>query len=179
MCYVKSINGNGVPVNNVGFEDIAVAGNKEEAGIICSQKRTAAEEAAREKTRRNNAVKERLVQEFAIREAPSIWRTVQTLRAEIAHTEAGLKNLREEFLALGRNPEQDDDFIKIGKMRDQIKSSLSSIYKKLEDAYIAAKKYEATPGRKDYEHMCRKTLEDGIQEAEMTTTRFKEMRKNK
>lgn len=57
--------------------------------------------------------------------------------------------------------------------------SLKTMHAKIEDAYLASRKYEATPSKKEYAELRRKLLEDGLQEAEAAERRFKDMRKAK
>lgn len=50
-------------------------------------------------------------------------------------------------------------------MRNDMAASLNTLRIKIVDAYLAALKYEATPGRVEYEALRRKLVEDGMQEA--------------
>ena len=61
----------------------------------------------------------------------------------------------------------------------ELRSAYDAIFDKLEDAYIAAKKYEASPSRKDYQETMKRALEDGIQSAAMATERYKAMTNQK
>ena len=53
------------------------------------------------------------------------------------------------------------------------------VYMKVEDAYIAAAKYEATPSSKEYEDLKRKTIADSVLEAEMATQKLNSLRSEK
>jgi len=64
-------------------------------------------------------------------------------------------------------------------MRDEMIGVKTSLRRKIEDAYLAYRKFEATPSRKEYDALRRKTLEDGIQEAESAARRFTIMRNEK
>ena len=64
-------------------------------------------------------------------------------------------------------------------MRDEMAESLKTMRTKIEDAYLASCKYEATPGRKEYGELMRKALEDGIQEAEAAAARYERWSKTK
>ena len=125
------------------------------------------------------AKQEELIRAFAVKDAPVIWKTVQDLRGQLQTMDSGLAQLKEALIEFDRDPDRDPDYTRICKMRSEVKANLDSLYAKLKDAYIAAKKYEATPGRKEFEERHRKTLEDGIREAEMATKRFKEMSRDK
>ena len=49
----------------------------------------------------------------------------------------------------------------------------------LEEAYIAYKKFEASPSHKDYQDVMKHAIENGIQEATMATERYKTMSRQK
>lgn len=123
--------------------------------------------------------KDEKVQAFALKDAPKIWSVYQTLISEIDAQDNKIKELRNALATFGRIPEQDEDFNRICSLRDEMIRSRKALRAKLEDAYIAAKKYEAAPSRKDYQELLKKALEDGILEADAASARFKEMRLNK
>lgn len=116
---------------------------------------------------------------FALRETPSIWRSIQNLRVESEVLGANYKKLEAELREFGRNPEQDSDLKKIKTQKATIDEMHDRVYLKLEDAYIAAAKYEAAPSSKEYENLKRKTIADGVAEAELTTQKFNSLRKEK
>lgn len=159
--------------------------------LAYEEKLLAAEEAERVKNEemRRHAVLDRenvarqkqnaLVKEFAEKEATTLWRTLLTLTSEIDTQTAKIKELKSVLEGFGRNPEEDADYRQICEMRDSLIGSVSEIRAKLEDAYIASKKFEATPGRMDYEAIRRKAIEDGVQEADAAIKRFDLMRINK
>ena len=120
-----------------------------------------------------------LLQDFAMKESPKIWQTLQTMRAEIATSGAKIKNLREELKLFDRNPESDEDYRSLMAGVQELRRAYDAIFDKLEDAYIAAKKYEASPSRKDYQDTMRRALEDGIQDANIATERYKAMMRQK
>lgn len=116
---------------------------------------------------------------FALRETPSIWRSIQNLRAESEVLGANYKRLEQELREFGRNPDQDADLKKIKAQKDSIDEMHDRVYLKLEDAYIAAAKYEAAPSSEEYENLKRKTIADGVAEAELATQKFNSLRKSK
>lgn len=116
---------------------------------------------------------------FALQESPSLWQTVQALRAEYAARKAGLAGLKSDLLEFERNPETDKDYQALRQSCENIRESLDQICRKIEDAYIAYKKFQATPGRAEYENLMRKSLEDGIQEAEAASRRYRTMTQTK
>ena len=123
--------------------------------------------------------KEEKIRTFALQDAPKVWTVYQSLRSEIDMQSRKIEELRKTLIAFDRQPEQDEDFKRICTLRDEMVRSKIALYTKLEDAYIAACKFSATPGRTEYEHLHKKTLEEGMREAEAAEEKFKEMRLSK
>lgn len=120
-----------------------------------------------------------LLSDFAMKESPTIWQTIQAMRGEIADSGTKIKRLRADLLEFDRNPDTDEDYKALVAGLRELKRAYDAIFDKLEDAYIAAKKYEASPSRKDYQGMMKRALEDGIQDANMATERYKAMTRQK
>ena len=97
----------------------------------------------------------------------------------MATSGAKIKNLREELKLFDRNPEYDEDYKSLVAGAQELHRAYDAIFDKLEDAYIAAKKYEASPSRKDYQDTMKRALEDGINDANMATERYKAMTRQK
>ena len=114
-----------------------------------------------------------------MKESPKIWQTLQAMRAEMATSGAKIKNLREELKLFDRNPESDEDYKSLVAGLQDLRRAYDAIFDKLEDAYIAAKKYEASPSRKDYQDVMKRALEDGINDANIATERYKAMTRQK
>ena len=131
------------------------------------------------KAKRRQETKDEKIQTFALKEAPKVWEVYQSLKSEIDVQNEKIEELRKSLESFGRSPEQDTDFVRICALRDDMTRSRDALRTKLEDAYIAAKKYEAAPSRKDYQELHKKALEDGVLEADSASARFKEMRRNK
>ena len=123
--------------------------------------------------------KDEKIQAFTLKEAPKVWEVYQSLQSEIDVQAEKIEELRKSLETFGRTPVEDTDFVRICALRDEMKRSRDALRTKLEDAYIAARKYEAAPSRKDYQELHKKALEDGILEADAASVRFKEMRLNK
>ena len=121
----------------------------------------------------------KILREFAVKESPKIWQTIQSMRSEIVAGEKKIKQLRADFLEFGRNPDTDEDYRTIVTAHEQLCRAYDTIFDRLEDAYIAAKKYEAYPSRKDYQDTMKRAIEDGIQEANFASKRYKTMSKQK
>ena len=120
-----------------------------------------------------------LLQDFAQKESPKIWQTIQAMRAEMSTSGAKIKNLREELKLFDRDPDSDEDYKALVAGLQELKHAYNAIFDKLEDAYIAAKKYEASPSRKDYQETMKSALEDGVNDANMATERYKAMIRQK
>ena len=120
-----------------------------------------------------------MLQDFAMKESPKIWQTIQSMRAEMTTSGAKLKSLREELQLFNRNPDADEDYKSLVAGLKELRRAYDAIFDKLEDAYIAAKKYEASPSRKDYQQMMKRALEDGIQDANNVTERYRAMIRQK
>ena len=129
--------------------------------------------------RKRTAEQMQLLQRFAIKESPDIWRTVQMMRAEMNRSSEKARQLRADLLEFDRNPDSDEDYKALVAGQQELRKAYDAIFDKLEDAYIAAKKYEASPSRKDYRDMMKCALEDGIQDAVMATERYKAMTRQK
>lgn len=92
---------------------------------------------------------------------------------------AKLRSLREELQLFDRNPDADEDYKSLQSGLNELRRAYDAIFDRLEEAYIAAKKYEASPSRKDYQDMMKRAIEDGIQDANMATERYKAMIRKK
>lgn len=133
-------------------------------------------------TRHSHAFTEKqldVLRSFALSESPVLWQTVQALKAEKASRKAGIAKLCNEMRDFGRNPDADPDVVALRRACADMDASLNAIYAKLEEAYIAFKKMQATPGKKEYADMMRMALEDGIQEADSAATKYRTMSKEK
>ena len=131
------------------------------------------------RSRKRTAEQIQMLQDFAVKESPKIWQTIQTIRAEMTTSGAKIKSLREELKLFDRNPDSDEDYKSLVDGLKELRHAYGAIFDKLEDAYIAAKKYEASPSRKDYQDVMKRALEDGIQDANMATERYKAMTRQK
>ena len=144
-----------------------------------AQKAKDAEEARIAEAKRRQKAKDEKIQAFTLKEAPKVWEVYQSLQSEIDVQAEKIEELRKSLETFGRTPEEDADFVRICALRDEMKRSRDALRTKMEDAYIAARKYEAAPSRKDYQELHKKALEDGVLEADAASARFKEMRLNK
>lgn len=135
-----------------------------------------AEENKREETRRN---REERIRAFAVKEAPELWKTFQDLRGAIAEQDARIADLAKTLKDFDKEPSQDKDYMSVCAIRDEMVAAVKSMRTKIEDAYLAYCKFQATPRRREYDELQRKMLDDGIREAESAMKRFDQMRKAK
>ncbi len=132
-----------------------------------------AEEKALERARQE---REARLRDFAAKEIPALLKVYQDLHGAIVEQAKRIVDLEKTLKTFGKEPRQDADYIRICSMRDEMVGAHRAMHAKMEDAYIAYCKFKATPNRKDYDELYRKTLEDGIKAAEITAKRFDEMR---
>ena len=123
--------------------------------------------------RKRTAEQIQLLQEFAQRESPAVWRTIQSLRGEMAESARNLKRLRDQLIEFDRNPDLDEDYKALRFGLQDLRRAYDTIYDNLEDAYIAAKKFEASPSRREYQDMMKKAFEDGVQNATIIMDRYR------
>ena len=154
---------------------------KEDAARILAEKAREAEERKIEESAKAEAKarREDCLRTFALKEAPQLWSALHSLEAEIVIQHRRIEELRKTLVEFNKDPEADADFKDICAVRNEMSKVRVSLRGKLEDAYLAFKKFEATPSRKDYNELRRTILEDGIQEAMSAVRRFDIMRKEK
>lgn len=148
-----------------------------EAERIAEAKRQ--QEAAAAEAERKRQEKADKIQAFALKDTPKIWEIYQSLKSEIDVQNGKIEDLRKSLVEFGRTPEDDEDFNYICAKRDEIIRMQETVYAKLEDSYIAACKFAATPSHKEYGDLLKKAIEDGLREAEAAEAKFKEMRLSK
>ena len=135
--------------------------------------------AMRRKAAENGWRHESDLRDFALKESPSIWQVVQQVRAEVRARKESIAQLRADLKLFGKNPDDDQDCQNLNKNVDVLLDSLVKIFLNLENAYISAKKYEASPSHKDYQDTMKRVLEDGIKESNIATERYKAMTRQK
>ena len=144
---------------------------RSDATAQCNEAKAAPVEVSRELSPRQKTI----LREFAVKEAPTIWRAIQEIQGEIEHVDANLSRLKNDLIEFNRDPARDPDYIAIGQRRKDMQTSLNKMWGSLENAYFAYMKFRATPGKKEYSEVMNKALEAGIREAEMAEKRFRKM----
>lgn len=145
------------------------------------------EESVQRKARTAEVAKERLAQEtkeaairtFALKESPVLWQTIGDLKASIITQNEKLAKLRKTFIDLNMDPAKDPDYKDMVAERDAMVKKLAAVQEKLNQAYLASAKYEATQGHAEKQTFEQKANEEGLSEAGQTKQRYDEMRKNK
>ena len=123
--------------------------------------------------------KDSVMKDFAVREMPSVWNTIQKLKIAAKEQDEKVKKFESDLMKLGRVPENEPKYVKTCENRYQLVELLKSVYKNLEDAYIAAQHFEVSVGDKKLESIKNKTIEDGIREAEMASRRYEQLMEEK
>ena len=119
------------------------------------------------------------IRDFALREAPSMWEAYQRLGTEIDVQAHKIEDLKKEIVGFGRDPNANAGFNQLVFNLEDMRRMRDSLMKKMEAAFLAKAKYDATPGHGDTEALWKKAQEDGIQEAEAAERRFLEMKESK
>ena len=123
--------------------------------------------------------REKRLDEFILREAPPMMKAYRNLQVEIQEQDKRIKALARTLQEFGRDPQTDKDYQEICDKCEELKRMLSTLRHKMEDVYLAAKKFEATSGEKDITELKKHALEDGIREAEAMEHKFEELKKLK
>lgn len=152
---------------------------KPKPALVISEKMPEPPQATPMLSRKRTSEQIQMLQDFAKKESPKIWQTIQSMRAEMVTSGTKLKQLRADLLEFDRDPDADEDYKALVAGLKELRRAYDAIFDRLEDAYIAAKKYEASPSRKDYRDTKNRALEDGIQDADMATERYKVMTRQK
>ena len=90
-----------------------------------------------------------------------------------------IAELRKTLELFGTDADSDADFRKILKMRDELSASRDAIKAKLEEAYLQARKFAASPDRKDYDELRKKAVDDGVREAQSALQKYKALKGQK
>ena len=144
---------------------------RSDATVQCEEANATAVEVGRELSPRQKTI----LREFAVKEAPTIWRAIQEIQGEIEHVDANLSRLKNDLIEFNRDLARDPDYIAIGQRRKEMQTALDKMWGNLVNAYLAYMKFRATPGKKEYSAVMKNTLEVGIREAEIADMMFRKM----
>ena len=87
------------------------------------------------------------IRTFALNESPDLWQGYQTLGGSIGVQTRKVESLKQDLLDFGRKPEEDDGFKKNERILAEMKAAHEAMRRKLEDAYLAYRAFEALPER--------------------------------
>ena len=123
--------------------------------------------------------KEEARRAFALKESPVLWKTIEELKSQIQEQNGKLNKLKRTFDDLGMNANEDNDYINLIRERDAMVKRLMEVNAELDQAYLAAVKYEVTRGKAEKADFERKAAEDGVAEAAQSRAKYDELRKSK
>ena len=147
-----------------------------EVESVSAERRAADEKvkALREKSE-NGWNNESSLRDFALMESPKLWQTIQTIRAQVAARRKGLARLKADLQEFNIKPESDADFSRLQGEIDSLLDGLANVFGNLEQAYVAAKKFELSSASTNHEEVIRRALEDGVKEADNVAKCYHEM----
>ena len=123
--------------------------------------------------------KEEARRAFALKESSVLWKTIEELKSQIQEQNGKLNKLKRTFDDLGMNANEDRDYIGLVRERDAMVKRLMEVNAELDQAYLAAIKYEVTRGKAEKADFERKASEDGVAEAAQSRAKYNELRKSK
>lgn len=115
---------------------------------------------------------ESALRDFALKESPKLWQTIQSIRAQVATRRKGLARLKADLQEFNIKPENDADYRRLQGEIDSLLDGLADVFGSLEQAYIAAKKFELSPSSAASEEAMKRALEEGVKEADSVARRY-------
>lgn len=112
------------------------------------------------------------LRDFALKESPKLWQTIQSIRAQVATRRKGLARLKADLQEFNIKPESDADCRRLQGQIDSLLDGLADVFCSLEQAYIAAKKFELSPSSANNEEAMKRALEEGVKEADSVARRY-------
>lgn len=117
------------------------------------------------------------LRDFALRESPVLWETIQTIKAEIEVRDRELSELKEAMCQRGAGASDCSEYKRICRLRNRLVRSLRKVEESLASAYTLKCQYDAMPTNTEFEKTARRAIEDGVREARMAEKRYKEMKR--
>jgi len=127
-----------------------------------------------EEQEKNRAAIQEDMERFAEEQAPGVQRAMDELKLIQARDQERMKKLEQTLLALGRKPEEDQDWRTLRVRQDEIERKRQELARRLEDAFLKWQKFlisQDPAEQKRYED----ALKDGEQAAEETSRRLEEL----
>ena len=101
------------------------------------------------------------IRTFAMNESPVLWQAYQELGGSIEIQTRKVADLKQDLIDFGRSPDDDQGFKRNVTILEEMNTTHETIRKKLEDAYLAYRAFEALPERgKEKAQGCIKEAED-------------------
>ena len=154
-----------------------ITGNDSER--VARRERLAVEQAQVDEQAKKEFEKEEARRAFALKESPVLWKTIEDLKSRIQEQNGKLNKLKRTFDDLGLAADEDADYLALVRERDAMVGRLAEVNRELDQAYLAAVKYEVTRGKAEKVDFERKALEDGVSEAAQSRAKYDELRKSK
>ena len=110
--------------------------------------------------------REALLKDFALRNAPAAWKTLQRLRAEVQLQREQLESLKADMQLFGIQVSTDENVRAFQAQLSELERQRDGVYEKLVEALLAERKAAAAIGRRGYERLRQRALEEGIRRAE-------------
>lgn len=123
----------------------------------------------------NGWTNENALRDFALKESPRLWQTVQAIRAQVAVRRKSVAQLETDLREFNVDPAADADYRRLNEEIDSLLDSMSTVFGNLEEAYIASKKFELAPTSTNDKAIVKRILEDGIKESDSAAKRYREM----
>lgn len=118
---------------------------------------------------------ENALRDFALKESPKLWQTVQTIRAGVAARRNSLRLLEADLKEFSVSPETDTDYRRLCGEIDSLLDSLAIIFGNLEEAYVAHKKLELMSSDSDGRAIVEQAQDNCAKAADFMTKRYCEM----
>ena len=154
-----------------------ITGNDQER--VARREHLAVEQAQVDEQAKKEFEKEEARRAFALKESPVLWKTIEDLKSRIQEQNGKLNKLKRTFDDLGMAADEDSDYLALVRERDAMVGRLAEVNRELDQAYLAAVKYEVTRGKAEKVDFERKALEDGVSEAAQSRAKYDELRKSK
>lgn len=112
---------------------------------------------------------------FVMREAPSVWSTLETLRGEVASVSAAVAEYRKRLEARGGDLQGDPELVRLRTIRNAMVRKQKEMEAKLDAAYMESIRAEITPGGSAMSEGTRRDLMDSESGMREVLDRYREI----
>lgn len=162
-----------------GLITFACIGQRDELGEAATIPPAAKPEAKSHESQDKKQSKEDKVRDFALREAPRLWKAYQIVSSFVEERDKMISELRKQMEMFGVNADSDADLRKLIQVRDEMRRSQAIMKARIEEAYLQSRKFAAAPDSKEFEELKNKCVEEGVAEAKKALTRITAMKQAK